>query len=219
MRYVRCPGCHLRMETAAELEADQAELAWRTGQKASGAAFVNWPAPESDARTFPCRRCGTAIQRGALVKGTYNETIPRWLVVEVPVVAAATAYLIGWIFGWGPVAGIIAGAIACAASAKIFFDLHHGLTENHKLAQRGLPPTGFGLSGGVKFIVSLLVVLGVAAGLYQSMGWFAVVIAVMVAIVVLVIISAIIGKRRDEAKKASIAEQNQEQIDRISRRR
>ena len=220
-KYIRCPGCHLRMETAPALQADQAELAWRTKHQESGTAFVDWRAPEADTRSFPCARCGTQIERGALVKGLYNETSPPRLIVEVAGAAAVIAYVIGWLFEWGVVAGIIAGAAAAAAGARILFDLHHELTEKHKCAERGLPPIELGL-GRVKFIGGLLAALGIATGFYRSMGWFALIVAVVSAIAVWAIISVISDKRRDkrrgEAMKASVAEHNQQEIDRISRR-
>jgi len=217
-KYVRCPGCHLRMETAPALQADQKGLAWKTKHEESGTAFVNWPSPESDPRAFPCSRCTTPIQRGLLVKGLYNETIPHPLVVEVPVVTVVIAYLIGWIFGWGIVAGIIAGAIAFWASTRIFFDLHHGLVENHKLVERGLPRIDLGLDGAAKLVGGLLV-LGIATGLYQSMGWLAVVTAAVVVIAVLATINRIIEKRRHRAKHAFISEHNQQQMNRVSHRK
>ncbi len=59
------------MRTAPQLQADQAELAWRKQHKKSGTVFIGWDEPEADARSFPCSTCGTPIESRAAQRASY----------------------------------------------------------------------------------------------------------------------------------------------------
>jgi hypothetical protein len=212
------------METTRQLQADQAELAWRNKHKKAGTVFIGWSEPESDTRSFPCSNCGTRIESGALIKGVYDETVPSWLFLAVPLVAAAFGYLIGWVFDWGIIAALIAGFIACIVSGKLLFILYHGMVENRMRIERGLAPMPIGLGGTVKFITGLLAVLGIATAICQGVGGLALVVTIASLIAVFVIGSAFTGvitKKRSEARKlaerdAYIAKHSHWQVDRKS---
>jgi hypothetical protein len=212
--HVRCPACHLRMETAPPLQADQAELSWRKAQTKAGAAFVNWPHPEDDTRSFPCRRCATPIQRGKLVEGVYDERIPRWLYLELPAIAIAVGGLIGWALDAGFVLSAVAGVLAMAASARALFQLHHGVIENRRLRERQLEPMPL----GIRSLALRASVLLAAAVFYRALGWSAVIAAAVAIVVASVSIEARADRRRREGSRSAIAEHNRREVERVSRR-
>jgi hypothetical protein len=199
------------MEATPALQADQAEWASRTRQQESGVAFVDWPTPETDTRSFGCSRCGTAIERGALVRGLYDEKIPGWLFVEAPLVAIGVGYLVGWLLEWGEIWGIIAGVVALAVSGKTFFSLHHDLIENRKLADKGLPRHQQSVVPAATLIASLIVVPCIATLLYRNMGWVAMSVAVVVMIAIGVGVETWRSRTRREALRSYVADSNRRQ--------
>jgi hypothetical protein len=215
--HIRCPGCHLRMQTAPQLRAEQAELAWRRRQSETGSAFVNWTTPESDTRSFPCRRCGTRIEHGKLVEGAYAEGVSGALCLELPAIGAVTAWLVGWILGWGVAAAAIAAVVAIATSAGTLFHLHHAALENRQLRTRGLEPIPLGIRRLILQVSGLLSVVIVGTVIYRSLGALSLVAAFVVTVVALIAVQARSNRRRQKEHWTDIAERNRRQVERVSR--
>jgi hypothetical protein len=208
-KQMRCPGCHMRLRPTLKLLVEQAKLECQQ----SGGTFTDAPIPEAAAQSFPCQRCGTLFDRGALVRGKYDERLPLPVVLEAPLVGVMVGYLFGWLYGWGPFAGTVTGLVAAAFSLSMLIPLHHNRVENHMLGQLGLPSSRVDWSEAIAFIAIALVMPGIATFLYRTMGWPGLISTTVVGIALLVYVSFMGDNDSSETVDEVIAPRDSQQVE------
>lgn len=193
------------MPTAPQLREDQREYAWRRSQERAGAAFVGFPHPEHDTRSFPCSRCGTGIVRGALVRGELNEYEPGWPLGAAFAIGCAVAALIWWTFGWGPIAAVVGLIAASAAMLGPLRRYWQTRIENQKLASFDLPlQSNTELRNAGLILAGALMAAALVWTIYSSLGWPPFVISIVALIAAAVIANALVARATRLRERASV---------------